>query len=348
MAALMTKLLFRLPEWVLYRMSGKPPIQLGERKLNAAFQLLCVQAGEEPLGNTGSDPVQVRQAMAQAPDLGINPPSKVERLNHEISVDSAGNKDTKTAAKAQIRIREYRPAGWSEGDANMLYIHGGGWVLCDLESHDLVCANIAARTGCRVFAVEYRLAPEYPFPTPLQDCLAAWHWMLAQMGCKAENTAVGGDSAGGNLSAALCLSLQADDKTLPCLQFLIYPAVDGALKSKSSKELGKGFYLTANAMKWFLDCYQPDAKKRTNPLLAPAKAKSLQGMPQAVIVTAGFDPLRDEGQAFLKKLQKDGVDCWYKEYPDLTHGFANLMAIPAAAKAMAECSDEVRRRLQAI
>lgn len=336
-ANLTTKLMFRLPAVILYRMSGKAPISLGQRKLDPACQLICSQAGEEPLGSGEVPAEEVRRTMREVSlDLSAAPPKNPQRTEHSLKVDGG-----------DIRIREYRPVGWQEGEPSMLYIHGGGWVLCDLDSHDGTCANIAARANCRLFSVEYRLAPENPFPVPLNDCLAAWHWMQEQMGCRAGNTAVGGDSAGGNLAAALCLSLQQSDQALPCLQFLIYPAVDAAMKTKSCKEAGKGFYLTANAMKWFWSSYQPKAKRRADPLVSPLKAKSLKGMPQAVIVTAGFDPLRDEGQAYLAKLQQDGVDCWHREYPELIHGFANMTVLPAAGRAMQECIGEVGRRLAA-
>lgn len=325
MANLTTSLIFRLPAPILRRMSGKRAIVIRGKKLDAACQLLLSQADENPLGNETSEPVALRKAIKEnAPDLGIKPPQKVTREEHSFQ-----NRD-----KTSIPVREYRPKKWHEEGNSLLYIHGGGWVVCDLDTHDAVCAYIAAKLNIRIFSVDYRLAPEHPFPTPLHDCIDAWNWLLEQQGCAANTTAIGGDSAGANLAIAVCQSQIADDKPLPCMQLLIYPGVDAAMKSQSCKDYGKGFYLTASSLRWFWNCYLPEKEHKTDPLASPILASDLSKLPPTQVITAGFDPLLDEGLAFAKKVRDTGVKCHYREYPNLIHGFVNFMVAPAARTAV--------------
>ena len=326
MVNLITRLMLRLPAFLLRRMAGAPALQKDGKTLNAACQLLCAQAGPNPLGAVKDKPQEIRDRMKNAPvDLGAKPYRPVQRDTSEL----------KTRDGASIRIREYRPSNWQEGGTDMLYIHGGGWVLCDLESHDAFCACLAAGLGVRVFSTEYRLAPENPFPTPLDDCEDSWNWLCKEKGCKPENTAIGGDSAGGNLATALCMKLRDSKAGLPCLQLLIYPGVDAEMSSKSCKEYGENLYLTADSMRWFWGSYLPDKESQKNPLGSPILG-DLQGLPPAHVIIAGFDPLQDEGRLYAEKLQKASVSCTLSEYPELIHGFINVMAIPAAAHAVGD------------
>ncbi|HET6864839.1 MAG TPA: alpha/beta hydrolase, partial [Solirubrobacteraceae bacterium] len=195
-------------------------------------------------------------------------------------------------ATGTIGARRYEP-----GDAagTILWIHGGGWVICDLNTHDAVCRLLAVSSGCRVIAVDYRRAPEHPFPAPLEDC-----WDALQAAAAASGDApliVAGDSAGGNMAAAC--ALRARDRGGPALalQVLICPVIDHDMTTPSYRERGSGsdLFITAKDMEWFWNCYIPDPAARSVPDASPLRAESLSNLPPAIVITAEYDPLRDEG-----------------------------------------------------
>ena len=314
--------LFRLPSMLLVYLSGQPQKVVKGRKVDAAMHLLCARAGENPLGGEGTNPETLRQMVEENPiDLSVSPKKPVTTADHNITLSDGD----------EILIREYIPKNWNER-TSMMYIHGGGWVLCSIDTHDSTCAYIAAALGTRVFSVNYRLAPEHPFPVPLQDCLEAWQWLM-DTGCDPNDTVIAGDSAGANLATAVCIYLRDNSEPIPALQILIYPALDPTMSSQSMKSFARGFYLTRSAMKWFWQCYLPDEATREEPLAAPLLAR-LKNMPPAQVVVAGFDPLVDEGKQYARRLREAGVDCSVQDYPSLIHGFANMMAVPAARKAV--------------
>ncbi len=244
-----------------------------------------------------------------------------------------------------LPLRIYTPVA-AGGDALpvLVYFHGGGWVIGDLETHDALCRTLANEAGCKVVAVDYRLAPEHIFPAAVDDCYAAVKWVEANstsIGVDATRIAVGGDSAGGNLAAVISQMAKAEKEPEISFQLLIYPVTDTDVDSGSYQANGDGYFLERDGMIWFFDHYL-GGSDRNDPRIAPAKAASLAGLPTAYVVTAGFDPLRDEGRAYADALKAAGVTTEHVNYEGMIHGFFNLQgvldvgreAVKAAAKAL--------------
>lgn len=241
-----------------------------------------------------------------------------------------------------IPVRIYTPAG-SGSKPCLVYFHGGGWVIGDISTTDSVCRVMANQTGAVVVSVDYRLAPEHKFPAPLDDCEAAVRWVAANasaIGVDASRVAVGGDSAGGNLSAAVALKLRDTSGPKLCFQLLIYPVTDHRLDSGSYKANGEGHLLTTDMMRWFWDHYVSSPADSDNPYVSPLRAKDLSGLPPALVITAEYDPLRDEGEAYASAMQAAGVAVTTKRYDGLIHGFFPMLAAyPTAADAARLASD---------
>ena len=230
-----------------------------------------------------------------------------------------------------IPLRLYRSNGAGAGPSPlMMFYHGGGWVVGDLETHDIQCRHFADAGGCTVIAVDYRLAPEHKFPAAADDCLAATNWVAANagsLGIDAERMAVAGDSAGGNLAAVVALTAANGGAPKVRGQVLIYPTVDLRMGYGSYTRAGKGFTLTAGSMVWFRDHYLTNSDQvmdwRASPLLAGNLAKA----PPAYIVTAGLDPLCDEGEAYANALKKAGVDVRFRCCSGQMHGFVGATGV---------------------
>jgi len=225
-----------------------------------------------------------------------------------------------------IPMRAFRPQGSKAGEVlpALIYFHGGGWTIGDLDTHDVVCRQFANGARCAVFSVDYRLAPEYRFPAAVEDCIAATQWIAAQAKALAidpKRIAVGGDSAGGNLATVIALAAREAGGPRLCYQMLIYPATDQHLGFPSVERNGEGYLLTKGAMNYFRGHYIPKVSDWPDWRASPLLAKSLVGLPPAYVLTAGFDPLVDEGHAYAERLAKEGVAVEYKEYPDMIHGF---------------------------
>ncbi|MFZ3035192.1 MAG: alpha/beta hydrolase [Parvibaculum sp.] len=247
----------------------------------------------------------------------------------------------------EIPVRIYTPvAAGSDALPVLVYYHGGGWVIGDLDTHDALCRTLANEACCKVVAVDYRLAPEHVFPAAVDDCYAALKWVEANgasIGVDATRIAVAGDSAGGNLAAVISQIAKADKGPRIALQLLIYPVTDTDVDTGSYKANESGYFLERDGMIWFFDHYLKDAD-RDDPRIAPMKASSLEGLPAAYVVTAGFDPLRDEGRAYAEALKAAGVPITHVNYDGMIHGFFNLQgvldvgreAVKAAAKALKE------------
>lgn len=219
-----------------------------------------------------------------------------------------------------IAVRRYVPEG-ARPAGRIVYLHGGGWVFGTLDGFDPVCRELAAASGCEVLSVEYRLAPEYPFPAPLDDAMAA----LAALADPALPLIVAGDSAGGNLAAAAALRLRDEGGPPPALQLLIYPVLDPGLDSGSYARFGGGAYLISTAdMRWFWDQYVPPAA-RADPYAAPSRATNLSGLPETILIVAGCDPLHDEGARYAERLLAAGVPVTLRDHPDMAHGFFTLV-----------------------
>lgn len=250
----------------------------------------------------------------------------------------------------ELALRIYYPNPKTAGPPPVvLFFHGGGWVIGDLESHDHVCRALARGTSAAVIAVDYRLAPEAGFPAALQDSYAALEWVAAEsssLEVDASRLAVAGDSAGGNL--ATCTAIAARDKKGPqvCAQLLIYPVTDTSMDYPSYAENGEGYLLTRAGMEYFLNHYLSPGQEK-DPRVAPMRAASLSGLPPALIITAEFDPLRDEGEAYGKRLEKEGTAAKTTRYDGMIHGFFNMAELlPEAKDATDEACDFLKERLQ--
>jgi acetyl esterase len=227
-----------------------------------------------------------------------------------------------------IRYRRYRPLGVEAAILpTLIYYHGGGWVIGNIETHDSTCRRLANKSRCQVISIDYRLAPEHPFPTPTEDALLAFRHIrdnAAQFGADAARLAVGGDSAGGNIAAVICQTCKQTGEAMPAFQMLIYPATDARLQTESHKLFADGYFLTSELMAWFWQAYTPAGADPADLRLSPLLAPDLGGLPPAFVLTAGFDPLRDEGRAYADRLIDAGVKTTYVNYPGTIHGFFSL------------------------
>jgi len=248
-----------------------------------------------------------------------------------------------------IALRAYRPMGTARDRLPALvFFHGGGWSIGDLDTHDVLCRQLANGARCAVFSVEYRLAPEAPFPAAVDDCLSATKYILENakdLNADPARIAVGGDSAGGNLAAVVAISL----KEKIAFQLLIYPATDQRLGSASLARNGEGYLLTRRLMETFRGYYLPRREDLLDWRASPLLAQSLAGLPPAFLLTAGFDPLLDEGRAYVERLAREGNEVAYREYPDMVHGFIVMGGVLDTANAAVEdCCTALRRQFEKV
>ncbi len=230
----------------------------------------------------------------------------------------------------------------------LIYFHGGGWVFGNLDTHDAVCRALAKESGAVVISVDYRLSPEVKFPAAVEDSYAATVWVAEnaeRLGIDARRIAVGGDSAGGNLATVVAMRCRDAGGPVLALQLLIYPVTDlSSFETDSHRELAEGYFLTRGAMDWFSGHYLASADQKRHPEVSPLLAKDLSGLPPALVITAEFDPLRDEGEAYAQRLKQAGVPVTAKRYPGMIHGFVSMhgvlsggrQAIQEAAKFLAQ------------
>ena len=235
-----------------------------------------------------------------------------------------------------IAVRVYRGEGAPVPSAGIVYFHGGGWVIGSLESHDNFCRALANRAQATVVSIDYRLAPEHRFPAAAEDCFAATRWVAengAEIGVDGARIAVAGDSAGGNLAAVV--ALLARDRGAPRVrhQVLIYPVTDPDFERASYRENADGYLLTRDGMRWFWDHYVPEPARRSDAYVAPLRAETLTGLPPATVLTAEFDPLRDEGEAYAARLREAGVPTALTRYDGQIHGFVSLFEVFDQGKA---------------
>ena len=231
--------------------------------------------------------------------------------------------------------RLYEPAGLPPGRGLLVFYHGGGWVIGTLNSHDNLCRFLALRAGVRVLSVDYRLAPEAPFPAAVDDAVAAFGWAVEHAAALAADprlVGVGGDSAGGNLSAVVSHQATLGGGPRPAFELLIYPAVDFSVRRRSRELFADGFFLTDVRIGWFERHYLGAWTDRSDVRLSPLLAGDLSGMPPTYLVTAGFDPLRDEGEEFAKRLAAAGVPVTLRRQDELIHGFANMFNVSRTAR----------------
>jgi acetyl esterase len=249
---------------------------------------------------------------------------------------------------ADIPVRIYTPEGTGPFPG-MVYFHGSGWVILNIELCDPAMRSLANSTGCVVVAVNYQKAPEHKFPVPFDDCYAATTWVAenaAELGIDPARLAVGGDSAGGNLAAAVCL--RARDESGPALayQLLVYPATDFGWDKRSYLENAEGYLLQRETMRWFWNHYVNDPSDGDNPYVSPLRAPDLSGLPPALVITAEFDPLRDDGELYAERLREAGIPVKYSCYDGMIHGFHYMFGVLGQCKLLHdEIGAEVRAAL---
>ncbi|HEY7251833.1 MAG TPA: alpha/beta hydrolase [Methylomirabilota bacterium] len=281
-----------------------------------------------------STPTEAREAM-RTRTAGLGPVEDVPAVaDHRVPVEGG-----------EITVRLYAPAGVGPHPVLVFY-HGGGWVIGDLYTHDGLCRSIVNAAGCAVASVDYRLAPEFKFPVAVEDSYTALKWVAAngpRLGLDSARLAVGGDSAGGNLAAVM--ALLARDRRGPriLLQALVYPVTNYDFGAKSYVENATGYVLTTEDMRWFWRHYLSREEQGQEMTASPFRAKSLADLPPALVMTAGCDPLRDEGDAYAARLRDSGVPVTLTQYPGMFHGFLRMTRILDQARA---ALDEVATALR--
>jgi acetyl esterase len=324
------------------------PIERDGRVLHPGVQaLLGLTTALDRATNRGGgtpDPVATRDVFSVTTQLVM--PTRTD-------VHAVGRTIPGPAGAPDLPVRIYRRFGVGIGRPDrrppaIAYFHGGGWVVGDLDSHDGSCRLLAAVTGCVVVAVDYRRAPEHPFPAAIEDCLAAYAWIQRNhgvLGTAPGVVGVMGDSAGGNLAAVVAQETRPgrrsarSDVPPPAAQCLVYPALDARFVTESFAVMGDRFFLTAEGMGAYRAHYLPDPADYEDVRASPVLSGDLEGLAPAVIVTAGFDPLRDEGAAYAGALAGAGVPVEYRCYDDMVHGFFGMGVVPDCLALATEVCD---------
>jgi acetyl esterase len=293
-------------------------------------------AGIPPIETLTPDEARVASAARRA----LNPPP----------IDPVASVEDRTVPgqAGEIPVRIYTPASTDRTNGAIVFFHGGGWVIGDLESHDAPCRALANAAGSLLVAVDYRLAPEHRFPAAVEDAYAATRWVAENgvgLDIDPKRLAVAGDSAGGNLAAVV--SLMSRDRGGPELTFqaLIYPVTDANFDTPSYVGNGDGYMLTRASMRWYMDHYV-DESDRTHPYACPMRASSLRDLPPALVISAEYDPLRDEGEAYAAALRAAGVAARVSRYPGMIHGFFGMLGVFDESRAVvAEVGAAIRTAL---
>lgn len=336
------KLIPRLPDVAKRLLSGGKSVTIDGNTLDPSLQMLL--AAQRVAGVDG---------LVVADDRG---PS---RINFGALAQTLDEREVRVAEIRPVSIpgpagvipaRHYRPANGEAPAPLVVYFHGGGWVLGDLDSYDSTCRLISRDAGVHVLAVDYRLAPEHPAPAAVDDAYAAYRWArerAVELGADPRRVAVAGDSAGGNLAAVVTLLARDAGDPLPALQWLIYPATDQRGGTRSRSLFADGFLLTKHDMDWFRACYMDNSGlELTDPRVSPLLAEDLSGLSPALVITAGFDPLRDEGEQYATRLREAGVAVDYREMSSMIHGHINLNVLGGGvARANAEIISALRAHL---
>ncbi|MGE0066851.1 MAG: alpha/beta hydrolase [Solirubrobacterales bacterium] len=327
------------------RLFGEPPELDGQvlaTDVHALIELARL-SGAHSYTN-GLAPLEAREFNSRSA-AATQPPTPIPMARVE-------NLSIPTAA-GPMGARFYLPPNLPGGTAPplLVYYHGGGWVIGDLDTHDGLCRFLAAAAGVAVLSIDYRLAPEHPFPAAVEDAWDALSWAAVnahELGVDPSRIAVGGDSAGGNLAGGVSIRAREEGAPTPAMQLLLYPVTDSADDPRSRTLFADGFLLTKGDMDHFEGFYLPNAADANDPRVSIFKALDLSGLPRAYVATAGFDPLRDEGEAYAIRMREAGVTVALRRYPSLIHGFANQVYVSRSSRAaMLEVAGALRMGLAA-
>ena len=331
---LLLRIVLALPTPILRAVSGGAAVVRGGRTLDPRFQFLFYMAPPSFSGAPGG--VEEERALAARGGALVAGETEPGVVTEDFSIEGPGG---------PLPMRAYRPARIDPDAPVMVYAHGGGGVIGDLQTSHLACGVIAAAARCAVLSVDYRLAPEHRFPAGLEDMAAAWRWACdhaERFGGKAGTAAVGGDSRGANFAAVLCQEMKRLGAPQPALQLLIYPPVDIASETPSMTVYGEGQFASRARAKWAQDHYLGAHADPADPRLSPLRNTDLTGLAPAVIATAGFDALVDQGEAYARALRDAGVAVTYRCYDALPHGFIAFGVVPGAQAALRQIAGLVR------
>lgn len=326
--AFLARRLLRLPPWALRTLSRQAPVTVGGETLNPEMQFML--RSREMAGQ----PMRLWMGTLERSRAEIR--NSARQFNVHIYSELVTRDLTLPTDTVPLPARLYHAPGEATDAPLLVFYHGGGFVLGDLDSHDAPCRMLAAEAGVHVVSVDYRLAPEHPFPSGVEDALAAYRVIRQQpevLGLQPRRIAVGGDSAGGNLAAVVAQRMRAESCVAPDLQLLIYPAVDRANVYPSHDLFGAGFFLSREDGDVFDALYFSEQQLREDPRVSPSLTEDLSGVCPALVFTAGFDPLRDEGEAYGEKLSAAGVETHTSREPGLLHGFINMIGVSPSARA---------------
>ncbi len=304
-----------LPPSAQVRLSGRPPVQVDGETLAPEVQLALamLERRREPPPETLT-PAEARRRRRRLSAVYAGKPSAVGAVA-----------DLELDGPVRLRARHYAPAEPGGPHPLLVFYHGGGFTYGDLGTHDGACRILCRHAGAHVLAIDYRLAPEHPFPAAVEDARAALHWAFANadaLGADPRRVGVGGDSAGGNLAAVVSQLAARDGGPPPALQLLIYPVTDFTRRRRSRELFGEGFLLTESEMDWFESNYLgPERAHARDPRASPLMAEDLSGLAPAYVVTATFDPLRDEGEEYASLLSRAGTPVTLRRFPGFIHAF---------------------------
>ena len=311
-----------LPPRAQIRLSGGVAVEVDGQRLEPEIQLtLAMLERQGDLRFELLDPPEARE-LARRQSVTFAGPAVDVGAVRDLAVDGAAG---------PLRARLYSPEEPGGPHPLLVFYHGGGFVIGDLDTHDGACRLLCRHAGVHVLAVDYRLAPEHPFPAATDDAWAALRWAAAHaadLGADPERVAVGGDSAGGNLAAVVAQRSAREGGPALALQLLIYPTVDAAERRPSFELFADGFFLTRPQMEWFTAHYLSGAQvDPADPRISPLRAPDLSGLAPAFIVTSAFDPLRDEGEAYAAALRKAGNSVGLRRFGGMIHGFINMVSV---------------------
>jgi acetyl esterase len=328
--------LFALPDPLLALLAGPVPPQAAGLEPDAWMLARIAERARLPAGEL---PVQAMRARFELIAAPFSPRREFPLVTEDHQL---------LGPAGPLAARLYVPAEAPTPGPLLVYFHGGGWMQGSIASHDAACRLLAHSSGVRVLSIEYRLAPEHPFPAAADDALAAYAAAAerhAELGADPARLALGGDSAGGNLAAVTAQAVR-EDPALPCpvFQLLLYPALDMSRKPDSRRLFGERFLLTEQSMSWYEDQYVPDPARRAELRVSPLLAPDCAGLAPAYIATSLADPLRDEGEAYAQRLREAGVPVALQRHP-LIHGFFNQTVTRSAGRAMATIAGALRQGL---